>query len=104
MLAERMRARRAPPGGLTWGAASVAAHDPVVAGPDTGTRIAALHVDPTPATALALNSAKADTGLLCCRGARVGKRDNREKTDGQQTTHGICPSIDGLRYLFNANG
>ena len=103
MLPERMRARRAPSGGLAWGPATVAAHGPVVAGPDPGTRIAPRHVDPTPAAAFALNSTKADAGLLCCRGARVGKRGNREKTHGQQITHGICPSVDGLRYLFSAN-
>src|SRR5262245_24064657 len=90
MLAERMRARRAPSGGLAWGPATVAAHGPVVAGPDPGTRIAPRHVDPTSAAAFALNSAKADTRLLCYCGARVGKGDNREKTDGQQITHGIA--------------
>src|SRR5262249_10498503 len=90
VLAERMRARRAPSGGLAWGPATVAAHGPVVAGPYPGTRIAPRHVDPTPAAAFALNSAKADAGLLCCRGARVGKGDNREKTDGRQITHGIA--------------
>jgi|SRR5262245_51860113 len=104
MLPERMRARRAPSGGLAWGPATVAAHGPVVAGPNPGTRITPGHVNPTPAAAFALNSAKADTGLLCCCGARVGKGDNREKTHGQQITHGICPSVDGLRYLFSANG
>src|SRR5262245_20855283 len=103
MLPERMRARRAPSGGLAWGAATVAAHGPVVAAADSGTRIAPRHVNPTPAAAFALNSAKADTGLLCHCGARVGNGDNREKTDGQQITHGICPSVDGLRYLFSAN-
>src|SRR5215471_3280694 len=103
MLPERMGARRAPSGGLTWGPATVAAHGPVVAGPNTGTRITPRHVDPTPTAAFALNSAKANTGLLCCRGARIGKSDNREKTHGQQITHGICPSVDGLRYLFGAS-
>jgi hypothetical protein len=103
MLPERMRARRAPSGGLAWGPAIVAAHGPVVAAANPGARITPRHVDPAPAAAFALNSAKADTGLLCCCGARVGKGDNREKTDGQQITHGICPSVDGLRYLFSAN-
>src|SRR5262245_20246526 len=103
MLPERMRARRAPSGGLAWGPATVAAHGPVVAAANPGTRIAPRHVDPAPAAAFALNSAKADTGLLCCCGARVGKGDNREKTDGQQTTHGICPPVDGLRDLFGAS-
>ena len=103
MLPERMRARRAPSGGEAGGPAIVAAHGPVIAGPNPGTRIAPRHVDPTPAAAFALNPAKANTGLLCCRGARVGKGDDREKTHGQQTTHGICPSVGGLRYLFSAN-
>src|SRR5262245_28243616 len=102
MLPERMGARRAPSGGLAWGPATVAAHGPVVAAANPGTRIAPRHVNPTPAAAFALNSAKADTGLLSCRGARGGNGDNRERTDGQQITQRISPSVVGLRCLFSA--
>lgn len=104
MLPERMRARRAPSSGEAGSTTIVATHDPVVAGPNAGTRITTRHVNPTPPAAFALNSAKASTVLLCCCGARVRKSYNREKADGRQITHCICPSVDGLRYLFSANG
>ena len=93
MLPERMRARRAPSSGEAGGTTIVATHDPVVAGPNAGTRITTRHVNPTPPAAFALNSAKASTVLLCCCGARVRKRYNREKADGRQITHCICPSL-----------
>jgi hypothetical protein len=104
MLPERMRARRAPSSGEAGSTTIVATHDPVVAGPNAGTRITTRHVNPTPPAAFALNSAKASTVLLCCCGARVRKNYNHEKADGRQITHCIRPSVDGLRYLFSADG
>ena len=89
MLPERMRARRAPSSGKARGTTTVATHGPIVAGPNAGTRITTRHVNPTPSAALALNSAKASTVLLCCCGARVCKGYNREKADGRQITHCI---------------
>ena len=89
MLPERMRARRAPSSGKARGTTAVATHGPIVARPNAGTRITTRHVNPTPSAALALNSAKASTVLLCCCGARVCKGYNREKADGRQITHCI---------------
>ena len=89
MLPERMRARRAPSSGEARGTTIVATHGPIGAGPNAGTRITTRHVNPTPSAALALNSAKASTVLLCCCGARVCKGYNREKADGRQITHYI---------------
>jgi hypothetical protein len=94
MLPERMRARRAPSSGETGGTTIVATHDPIAAGPNAGTRITTRHVNPTPPAAFTLNSAKASTVLLCCCGARVCKGYNREKADGRQIAHCICPSVD----------
>jgi hypothetical protein len=91
MLPERMRARRAPSGGEARSTTIVATHGPIVAGPNAGTRITTRHVNPTPAAAFALNSAKANAGLLCCCWVRVCKGYNREKADGRQITHCICP-------------
>jgi hypothetical protein len=96
MLPERMRARRAPSSGEARGITTVATHGPIVAGPNAGTRITTRHVNPTPSAAFALNSAKASTVLLCCCRARVCKGYNREKADGRQITHCICPSVDGF--------
>jgi hypothetical protein len=104
MLPERMRPRRAPSSGETGGTTIVATHDPIAAGPNAGTRITTRHVNPTPPAAFTLNSAKASTVLLCCCGARVCKGYNREKADGRQIAHCICPSVDCLRYPFSANG
>jgi hypothetical protein len=102
VLPERMCARRAPSSGEAGRTTSEATHDPVVAGPNAGTRITTRHVNPTPPAAFALNSAKASTVLLCCCGARVCKSYNREKADDRQIAHCICPSVDGLRDLFAA--
>ena len=104
MLPERMRARRAPSSGETGGTTIVATHDPIAAGPNAGTRITTRHVNPTPPAALTLNSAKASTVLLCCCGARVCKGYNREKADGRQIAHCICPSVDCLRYPHGERG
>src|SRR5262245_7700355 len=93
MLPERMRARRASSSGEARGTTTVATQGPIVAGPNAGTRITTRHVNPTPSAAFALNSAKASTALLCCGGARVCKGYNREKADGQQITHRICPPL-----------
>src|SRR5262245_2749006 len=95
MLPERMRARRAPSSGKARGTTIVATHGPIVAGSNAGTRITTRHVNPTPSAAFASNSAKANTGLLGCCWARVCKRYNRQKADGRQITHCICPSVDG---------
>jgi hypothetical protein len=106
MLPERMRARRASSGGEAGGAAIVAAHGSIAAGPNAGTTLTTRHVDPTPSAAFALNSAKAGTALLrcggallCCCGARVCKGCNREKADGRQITHCFFPCVDGLQRL-----
>ncbi len=96
MLPERMCARRASSSGEAGGPTIVAAHGPVVAGPNAGTRITIRDVNPTPPAAFTLNSAKASTVLLRCCRARVCKGYNREKADGQQITHCICPSVDGF--------
>ena len=104
MLPERMRARRAPSSGETGGTTIVATHDPIAAGPNAGTRITTRHVNPTPPAAFTLNSAKASTVLLCCCGARVCKGYNREKADGRQIAHCICPSVDCLRYPHGERG
>ena len=96
MLPERMCAGRASSSGEAGGPTIVAAHGPVVAGPNAGTRITTRDVNPTPPAAFTLNSAKASTVLLRCCRARVCKGYNREKADGQQITHCICPSVDGF--------
>ena len=96
MLPERMCARRASSSGEAGGPTIVAAHGPVVAGSNAGTRITTRDVNPTPPAAFTLNSAKASTVLLRCCRARVCKGYNREKADGQQITHCICPSVDGF--------
>src|SRR6476620_8383691 len=92
MLPERMCARRASSSGEAGGPTIVAAHGPVVAGPNAGTRITIRDVNPTPPAAFTLNPAKASTVLLRCCRARVCKGYNREKADGQQITH----SVDGF--------
>jgi hypothetical protein len=100
MLPERMRARRAPSSGEARSTTIVATHGPIVAGPNAGTRITTRHVNPTPAAAFALNSAKANAGLLCCCcWVRVCKGYNREKEDGRQITHCVCPSVDGFHPI-----
>ena len=96
ILPERMCARRASSSGEAGGPTIVAAHGPVVAGSNAGTRITTRDVNPTPPAAFTLNSAKASTVLLRCCRARVCKGYNREKADGQQITHCICPSVDGF--------
>ena len=99
MLPERMCARRASSSGEAGGPTIVAAHGPVVAGSNAGTRITTRDVNPTPPAAFTLNSAKASTVLLRCCRTRVCKGYNREKADGQQITHCICPSVDGFHPI-----
>src|SRR5215470_3408788 len=93
MLPERMRARRASSSGEPRGTAIVATHGAVAACPNAGTRRTTRHVNPTAPAALALNSAKASTVLLCCCGARVCKGYNREQADGRQIAHYVCPPL-----------
>ncbi len=87
------RARRTSSSGEAGGTANVTTLGPIAAIPNAGTRLTTRYVNPTPPAAFALNSAKASTILLCCCGARVCKGCNREKADGRQITHCVCPPL-----------
>jgi len=91
------RARRTSSSGEARGTANVATFSPIAAISNAGTRLTTRYVNPTPPAAFALNSAKASTVLLCCCGARVCKGCNREKADGQQITHRVCPPLTAYR-------